>query len=146
MHYAMLNERALIVEVEEEVAGPFAMFFGAAIVVFFAWRFARTHQLYRFSLKVLRGETDDTPFEVALSREFFRRALLGTRQIQPRSFLIRALVYVVIALILLPFRGYGPDLYFVVSVLIGFYVPWCVVHSALLMRAYDTAVSGGAGA
>ena len=112
-----------------------SVFFGAVVVLFFAWRFARTHQLYRFSLSVLQGEGEDMPFKPTLSIDFVRRALFGRRGIAPRSFLIRALVFVVVAVILFPFRGYGPELYFVVIMLILLYLPWCAAHWYLLRRA-----------
>ena len=121
-------------EVKPEVAILSALFFGVLVVVFFLWRFARTHQLYRFSLKVHRGEIEDTSFEVGISREFLRKALFGSRSIPPRSFLIRALVYVFVAMILYPFRGYGPELYLGVSVLIILYGLWCIAHWASLRR------------
>ena len=112
-----------------------AVFFGAVVVLFFVWRFARTHQLYRFSLSVLRGEAEDSPFKPSVSIDFVRRALFGRRSIAPRSFLIRALVFVVVAAILFPFRGYGPMLYLVVVSLILLYIPWCAAHGFLLRKA-----------
>ena len=111
-----------------------SVFFGDAVVLFFLWRFVRTYRLYQYSLKVLRGQVEDTPFQVALSPGFIRGALFATRRVASVSFLIRAFVYVTIALILFPFRNYGPELYLVVTALILFYVPWCVGYWALLRR------------
>ncbi len=107
---------------------------GAAVVIFFIWRFARTHQLYRYSLKVLREQVESGPFKPSFSRDFLNGALLGNRSVEPNSFFIRALVFVFIALILLPFRDYAPVLYWIVTFLIVLYVPWCVGHGLMLRK------------
>ena len=96
---------------------------GAVVVIFFIWRFARTHQLYRYSLRVLREHVEPSHFKPSLSSNFLNGALLGNRRVEPNSFFIRALVFVVIALVLLPFRNYSPSLYWIVTFLIVLYVP-----------------------
>lgn len=106
--------------------------FGIVVVLFFIWRFARTHQLYRYSLKTLKEGVEPTKIEISFSREFFDKVLLGNRDAKPSSFMIRAMVFLVVALVLFPFRNYAPELYWVVSFLIVLYVPWCVGHGLLL--------------
>jgi hypothetical protein len=106
---------------------------GAAVIVFFVWRFIRTHMLYRYSLRVMRGLEEPTQVKPSLSKDF-GQAILGNRSAEPKSFLIRALVFVIIALVLLPFRDYAPDIYWIVVILIILYVPWCVGHGFLLRK------------
>jgi len=108
--------------------------FASAVILFFIWRFARTHQLYRFSQRVLRGLIEPITIKPAFSREFISHALLGNRNIEPKSFYIRGFVYVVVAFVLLPFKDYTPDLYWLVVILIILYVPWCLIHGILLKR------------
>jgi hypothetical protein len=108
--------------------------FGVVIICFFVWRFARTHQLYRFSLKVFKGQANPVQVKPSISRDFLNQALLGNRNVEPNSFHIRALVFAIIALILLPFKDYVLDLYWIVPIIIILYVPWCVVHGVLLKR------------
>jgi hypothetical protein len=107
---------------------------GAAVVIFFIWRFIRTHKLYRFSLEVLKGRKESTHVRPSFSKEFFDQAVLGNRDVKPNSFFIRAVVFVAIALVLLPFRDYAPDLYFIVVIMIVMYVPWCFGHGFLLKK------------
>jgi hypothetical protein len=107
---------------------------GAAVILFFIWRFTRTYQLYRFSLKVLTEHIERAPFKPSVSTDFFNEVLLGNRSVEPKSFFIRAFVFVVIALVLLPFKDYAPDLYWIVLVLIILYVPWCAIFGVLLKR------------
>jgi hypothetical protein len=114
------------------------MLFGAAVVLFFLWRFARTHQLYRFSIKVKRGQVEPTPFAMSVSRDFFEQVFLGNRSVEVNSFYVRASVFAAVALLLLPFRSYAPELYWLVCLLIILYVPWCVSHGLLLRRAVST--------
>jgi len=111
------------------------VFLGAAVILFFLWRFARTHQLYRFSLRVKRGQIEPTPFVLSVSRESFEQALIGNRNVEPNSFYVRALVFATVAFVLLPFRSYSPELYSLVVLLILLYIPWCVSHGLLLRRA-----------
>jgi hypothetical protein len=110
------------------------IFLEAAVILFFIWRFARTHQLYRFSQRVLRGLEAPVQVKPSLSREFFNQAFLGNRNVEPDSFFVRALVFVAIALVLLPFKDYAPELYWIVVFLIVLYVPWCVGHGVLLRK------------
>jgi hypothetical protein len=107
---------------------------GIVVVVFFIWRFARTRQLYRYSLKVLKGQVTPTEFKPSLSREFFNKALLGNRNAEPKQFILRALVFVVIAVILLPFKDYAPTLYWMTVFLIILYGPWCIIHGISLRQ------------
>jgi hypothetical protein len=109
-------------------------FIGAAVILFFIWRFVRTHRLYRFSQRVLRGLEESVQVKPSLSREFFDQTVLGNRNVKPNSFFVRAFVFAAVALILLPFRDYAPDLYWIVVFLIILYVPWCVGHGILLRR------------
>lgn len=102
--------------------------FATIVILFFIWRFARTHQLYRYSLKVLRGHMEPTQFKPSFSTDFLNKVLLGNRSVEPNSFFLRALVFVSVALVLLPFRDYAPELYWIVTFLIVLYVPWCVGH------------------
>ena len=110
------------------------VFFEAVIIFFFIWRFARTHQLYRVSRRVLKGYEEPAQVKPSLSRDFLNHAFLGNRNAEHNSFYIRAIVFVTIALVLLPFKDYAPDLYWIVVFLIILYVPWCVIHGLLLKR------------
>jgi hypothetical protein len=108
--------------------------FGAVIIFFFIWRFVRTHQLYRFSRRVLKGYEEPVQVKPSISRDFLNHALLGNRNVEPNSFHVRAIVFVAIALVLFPFKDYAPDLYWIITFLIILYVPWCVIHGLLLKR------------
>ncbi|NHJ14197.1 MAG: hypothetical protein EAX95_11005 [Candidatus Thorarchaeota archaeon] len=88
-----------------------AALIGFSVIVFFIWRFARTHQLYRFSKSVLRDQANSTSIKPSFSREFASQALLGNRRVEPKSFFVRPLVYVLVALVLFPFKDYAPELY-----------------------------------
>ena len=110
---------------------------GFAVILFFIWRFLRTHQLYRFSKKVLEGQAESVSFEVSLSREFAGQVFLGNRNVEPKSFFARPLVYSVIALILWPFKDYAPNLYWIIVFLVILYTPWCLVHG-ILLRGQNT--------
>jgi len=116
------------------VSAEIVTLIGAAVILFFIWRFLRTYQLYRFSLRVLRGVEESAKVKPSFSRKFFNQAILGNRSVEPSSFFVRAFVFVAIALILLPFRDYAPDLYWIVVFLIVLYVPWCVGHGILLRK------------
>jgi hypothetical protein len=104
------------------------------IVLVFAWRFARTRQLYLTSLAVLVDGLLVEPFNPRDPRSFLRQALMGQRSIQPKSFFIRGVVLAVVALCLLPFKGYEPPLWWLVISLIALYVPWCMAHGMMLER------------
>jgi hypothetical protein len=110
---------------------------GTVVILFFIWRFARTHQLYRYSLKVLQGALTPTTFRPSFSRAFFNQVLIGNRNVDPKSFLLRALVYVSVALILLPFKDYAPWLYWLTIFLIILYVPWCISHGIILRQQIE---------
>jgi len=106
------------------------------IVLVFAWRFARTRQLYITSLAVRRTGIQPEPFNPRDPRILFEQALMGRRSIEPSSFFIRGLVLAAVALCLLPFRQYEPALWWLVLLLLGAYLSWCVAHGVLLKRAY----------
>lgn len=113
-----------------------SVFIGALVILFFIWRFVRTHQLYRFSIRVLRGLEESTQVKPSFSKEFFNQVILGNRCEMPKSFFVRAFVFVTIALLLFPFKDYAPDLYLVVAFLIILYIPWCVGHGILLRTSH----------
>jgi hypothetical protein len=108
--------------------------FGAAVILLFIWRFIRTRKLFTYSRTVLRGLEEPNHVRPSFSPGFFDQAVLGNRNVEPNSFFIRAFVFVAIALILLPFRDYAPEIYWIVVVLIALYVPWCVGHGFLLKK------------
>lgn len=97
---------------------------GILIVLAFAWRFYRTWQLYLTTKQVLENGAEAVPFHPQGLDEFIQQSLLGRRSVQPGAFYIRALVYGLIAIILLPFKGYQPALYWLAAGLIIFYLPW----------------------
>jgi len=72
---------------------------------------------------------------LSVSRDFFEQVFIGNRNVEPNSFYVRAFVFATVALVLLPFRSYAPELYSLVFLLIILYIPWCVSHGLLLRRA-----------
>jgi hypothetical protein len=102
------------------------------IVLVFAWRFARTRNLYLTSLAVKRGGVALQPFNPRDLRNLFHQALMGRRSMQPKSFLIRALGLAVVGICLLPFKRYEPSLWWLVIILIASYVLWCIAHGIAL--------------
>ena len=109
---------------------------GIVIVLAFIWRFARTRQLYLTSLQIQACGSDPIPFNPHDLRGFVQQALLGRRSIKPTSFFIRALVFVIVAVCLLPFKDYEPVLYWLVVVLIALYVPWCILYGVMLKKRF----------
>ena len=107
---------------------------GIVIVLVFIWRFARTRQLYLTSLHMQACDSEPIPFKPHDIRSFVQRALLRRRSVKPTSFLIRAFVFVVVAVCLFPFKDYKPLLYWFVIVLVALYVPWCIVHGIMLRK------------
>jgi hypothetical protein len=107
---------------------------GIVIVLVFIWRFARTRQLYLTSLHVQTCGLEPIPFKPHDLRSFVELALLGRRSMKPTSFFIRAIVFVVVAVCLLPFKDYEPHIYWLVIILITLYGPWCIVHGELLKK------------
>jgi len=107
---------------------------GIVIVLAFIWRFARTRQLYLYSLQVQTCGSEPIPFNPRDLRSFVRQALLGRRSLKPTSFFIRAFVFMIVAACLLPFKDYEPLLYRLVVVLIALYVPWCIVYGVKLKK------------
>jgi hypothetical protein len=105
---------------------------GIVIILVFIWRFARTRQLYLTSLHVQANGSEPIPFKPHDLRSFIDQALLGRRSMEPTSFFIRAFVFMVIAVCLLPFKDYEPHLYWLVIVLIALYGPWCIAHGFML--------------
>jgi hypothetical protein len=106
----------------------------AVVTLFFIWRFMRTHNLYRYSFKVIRGKMEPIRTNPSVSGDFFKMVLLRNRNVEPTSFYVRALVFASIALALLPFRDYTPTLYWTATFLIILYIPWCVGHGLLLKK------------
>jgi hypothetical protein len=102
------------------------------IILAFVWRFLRTRQLYKTSLLVQQGKIDPIPFKPHDLHSFIQGALLGNRSLNPSSFFIRAVVYLIVALCLLPFKSYQPPLIWIVIALIALYVPFCVLLGLLL--------------
>jgi hypothetical protein len=102
------------------------------IVLVFVWRFARTRRLYLTSLAVKRDHLALEPFNPRDPRILFHQALIGRRSIEPESFFIRAVVVAVVGLCLLPFKSYGPCLWWLVITLIVSYVLWCIAHGMTL--------------
>lgn len=107
---------------------------GIILVLVFAWRFARTRQLYLTSLKVGAGGSEPIAFKPHDLRSFVDQALLGRRSMKPASFFIRAIVFVIIAVCLLPFKDYEPQLYWLVMGLIALYGPYCIWHGVMLKK------------
>jgi len=107
---------------------------GLVIILIFIWRFARTRQLYINSLHVHAHGLEPIPFNPHDLRSFVQKVLLGRRSIKPTSFFIRACVFAVVAVGLLPFKGFEPLLFWLVIALIALYVPWCIVHGAMLKK------------
>jgi len=107
---------------------------GIIIILVFIWRFARTRQLYLTSLSVEACYSEPIPFKVHDLRSFYEQALLGRRSVKPTSFFIRAIIFLIVAVCLLPFKSYEPHLYWLVIILIALYVPWCIVHGVMLKK------------
>jgi hypothetical protein len=112
------------------------MALGIVIVLAFIWRFARTRQLYLTSLQIQVCGSDPIPFNPHHLRGFGQQALLGRRSIKPNSFFIRALIFVIVAVCLLPFKDYEPVLYWLVVILIALYVPWCILYGVMLKKRF----------
>jgi hypothetical protein len=110
------------------------IFLGVLIFLAFIWRFARTRQLYLTSLYVHISGAEAISFDPNDLRNFIHQALFGRRSIVPTSFFIRALVFFIVAICLLPFKDYDPILFWLVIVLIAFYVPWCVAYGFMLRK------------
>jgi len=107
---------------------------GLVIILIFIWRFARTRQLYVTSLHVHAAGSEPIPFNPHDLHGFVQQVLLGRRSIKPTSFFIRACVFAVVAVCLLPFKGFEPLLFWLVVVLIALYIPWCIVHGVMLKK------------
>jgi hypothetical protein len=105
---------------------------GILIVLVFVWRFARTRMIYLTSLHVQSSGSEPIPFNPHDLRGFVQQALLGRRSMEPNSFFIRAFVFAIVAVCLLPFKDYEPPLFWLVITLIALYVPWCIVHGIML--------------
>jgi hypothetical protein len=104
------------------------------IVLAFAWRFARTRQIYLTSLAVQMQDLEPILFKPTDLSSFVHQALLGRRSMNPKSFYIRGLVFAIVALCLLPFKHYAPSLWWLTIALIGLYVPWCIAHGLVLRQ------------
>jgi hypothetical protein len=114
---------------------------GVIILLVFAWRFARTRQLYLTTLVVQARGAEPIRFSPHDLRSFVELALLGHRSMTPGSFFVRAFVFVAVAACLLPFKDYAPSLYWLVVVLVALYGLWCVGHGLLLKKRLN---AGGA--
>ena len=104
------------------------------IILFFIWRFARTRQLYLFSLRNPQNGQNANPFRPLTFGSFLNKAFWGKRSLKPNSFFIRGFVFLVIAVCLLPVKNYDPVLYWLFVVLTVFYISWCVIHGIKLKR------------
>jgi hypothetical protein len=104
------------------------------ITLAFAWRFARTRQMYSTSLAVRTQGLEPIPFKPHDLSSFVQQALLGRRSMEPNSFFTRAIIFVLVAVCILPLKHVSPPLWWLTIVLIGLYVPWCVVHGSLLKK------------
>jgi len=108
------------------------VFLGIVIFLVFVWRFARTRQLYITSLHVQANGSEPVYFRPHDIHSFVNQAFLGHRTMKPISFFIRAFVFAIVAVCLLPFKNYVPVLYCIVVGLIVLYVPWCIGHGIML--------------
>ncbi|HEY71123.1 MAG TPA: hypothetical protein G4O08_11125 [Anaerolineae bacterium] len=104
------------------------------ITLAFAWRFVRTRQMYLTSLAVRTQKLAPIPFKPRDLSTFVQQALLGRRSMEPNSFFIRGVVFVLVAVCILPLKNYSPPLWWLTIVLIGLYVPWCVAHGLILNK------------
>lgn len=104
------------------------------IVLFFIWRFIRTRRLYLTSIQEQTSEQGISPLKHPSFHNFVKMGLLGQRKIKPISFYIRGIVFLVVAVCLLPFKSYSPIFYWLVVTLIAFYVPWCIIHGIMLKK------------
>jgi hypothetical protein len=111
------------------------VFLGILIILAFIWRFARTRQLYITSLHMHKSGTEAIPFNPKDFRSFIDQALFGRRSIKPTSFFIRAIVFLLVVVCLLPFKDYDLFLFWLVVLLIALYFPWCIVHGFMLRKA-----------
>jgi hypothetical protein len=107
---------------------------GFLIILVFLWRFARTRQLFVTSLRLQNCGLKLIPFGLFDLHSVVRQVLLGHRSLKPISFFIRAFVLSAVAASLLPFKNYGPVLYWIVITMLAAYIPWCIMHGILLKR------------
>jgi hypothetical protein len=104
------------------------------IALAFAWRFVRTRQMYLTSLAVRTQGLEPIPFKPQDLSTFVQQALLGRRSMEPNSFFIRGIVFVLVAVCILPLKNYSPPLWWLTIGLIGLYVPWCFIHGMMLKQ------------
>lgn len=107
---------------------------GILIILAFSWRFARTRQLYLTSLAGQTSGSDSIPFSPRDVRSFIDQALLGHRSLDPSSFFIRAIVFVLVSFCLLPFKHYDPGLFWLVIGLVILYAPYCIALGCALRK------------
>jgi len=98
----------------------------------FIWRFERTRQIYLRSLSAGPAFAGASSFIPPDIRSFIEQALLGRRSLSPGSFFIRAVLFLLVAISLLPFKVYDPNLYWYVLILIAGYVLWCCLLGIML--------------
>jgi len=108
-------------------------------VFFFSWRFLRTHQLYLTTIDVVDKRSKPGPFRPGDPRGFFDKALLGHRSVKPVSFFIRALIFSLVALVMLPLKNNQPSIYWLLVLLIILYDLWCILHGLMLMKRISMA-------
>jgi hypothetical protein len=112
------------------------IFLGILIILAFLWRFLRTRQIYLTSLSVHDQGSEPILFHPHDARSFVDQALLGRRSLAPSSFFVRAIVFALVAIGLLPFKDYEPVLFWLVVALITLYVPWCVSYGYKLNKHF----------
>jgi hypothetical protein len=110
------------------------VFLGILVILAFSWRFIRTRQLYLTSLSVHTNGADPSSFNPKDLRDFIDQAFFGRRSIRPTSFFIRAIVFLIVAVCLLPFKNYDPVLFYLTIVLILVYVPYCIAYGFMLRK------------
>lgn len=114
------------------------VFLGILLILAFIWRFLRTRQLYLTSLSLHERGSDPIVFNPRDFRSFVDQALLGRRSLAPSSFFIRAIVFSLVAIGLLPFKEYEPVLFWLVVGMIALYIPWCVADDYKLRKHFAT--------
>jgi hypothetical protein len=138
MHFILkkegFSERVIHKNRQHFMADTNTISLGIIIALFFIWRFARTRKLYLYSLQVQTFGSEPILFDPHNLRIFFQQAVLGRRSVKPISFFIRASVFIVVEVCVLPFKDYEPLLYWLVVVLIAIYVPYCLVHGVMLKK------------
>ena len=107
---------------------------GTILTIFFIWRFARTRQLYITTIEVIQNKSKPIQFDPHYIHSFYEQGLLGHRSVKPISFFLRALIFIIVFVCLLPFRHYQLTIQWLVGILITLYAIWCIVHGWMLKK------------